>query len=171
MNTHPVGDPYTPPPSGSIAATPKESASATRVMRVTIWIFWVLLILSYPLDWFVAVFQPRKEAGEPDPTLSSILGVAALILVSLAVLFRWLVFQYLIHPKRLRPDSWKAALAGVGGALLVYALIKSVEIFGFILWLQAPSWPHYLAFAVPGCLLSFLTIPPWLMRRKGVGPP
>ena len=96
--------------------------------------------------------------------------MAALILVSLAVFFRWLFFQYLNHPKRLRPGSWKAAIAGVGGALLGYALIKSVEVFGFILWLQAPSWPHYLAFAVAGWLLSVLTIPPWLMCQQRTGP-
>ena len=135
-------------------------------MCVTVWIFWVLLILSYPLDLFVAVFQPRKGGGVPDATFASILGVAALVLVTLAVFFRWLFFQYLIHPKRLRPGSWKAAIVGVLGALLIYALIKSVEISGFILWLQVSSWPHYLAFAVPGCLLSFLAIPPWLMRHK-----
>ena len=34
--------------------------------------------------------------------------------------------------------------------------------------LHSHSWPHYLAFAVPGCQLSFPEIPPGLMRRNEV---
>lgn len=117
--------------------------------------------------WFTAGFQPRQELAGPDPKLASRLGVTSLVMIALAVFFRWLCFGFLIHPKRVRPGSWMAAVIAVVGALLVSALIKSVEISGFVLWLQSQSWPHYLAFAVPACLLSLAAIPPWLMRRTG----
>lgn len=72
MSDQPAGNPYAPPSSEPLPVPAKESMAATRVMGVTVWIFWVLLILSYPLDLFVAVFQPRKEEGRPDATFASI---------------------------------------------------------------------------------------------------
>lgn len=134
-------------------------------MAVVVWFFWVLLFLSYPVDALVASFQKLPQV-EPDQNLVSAFAFTAFMQLSLAVFLRWLFFRFLIHEKRLRPGSWPAAAVGIVGALVIFSQIKGVEVYGFILWLQYQSWPHYLGFAIPSFICFLLVLPPWLLRRR-----
>lgn len=139
-------------------------------MHVVVWFFWILLFFSWPLDFLVAAFQPSPEAAtEPGAELNSqfvrVLAVAAVVELLLAVFFRWLFFRFLMAPHRLRPGAWTAGAVGIFGALLVFSLIKIVEISGFILWLQSHSWRHFLLFSAPSFICFLVVIPTLLFLR------
>jgi len=168
MNPNPEAHISDPPTSIPPALPPLKGhrGSASIVMLVVAWVFWGGMLVSWPIDGLIAALQPPRIVGEPARNLVTVFGLMAFIQLALTLFFRWLFFRFLIHPKRLCPGTWQASFVGIFGVLLIYSQIKSVEIYGFILWLQVHSWPHYLAFAVPSFVFLVLMIPALVIRGK-----
>lgn len=87
-----------------------------------------------------------------------------------AVILRWLVFGILIRPGRLDPDTWKAAFLGIPGVILILGLVKSVDIYGFILILGSGRMEVYQLFMIASLIFHFLMLPPWMLRRRWLRP-
>lgn len=167
MSPDPTDNPFEPPTATSLAAQspPPWTRKAHVALTVTLWVLWVPLFISYFLDALIGVLQKVPPTAPNDRLVTSFAVTSCLQLI-LAGFLRWLFFRRLIGPDRVAPGSSQAVVLGIFGALVIFAVIRCVETYGFILFLQYHSWPLYLCFSIPSLICFLLMMPPLLLRWK-----
>ena len=133
---------------------------------VIAWVTWAFLFLSWPLDLLIVLLQEAGDSPPPDPALATVLGVMGAFLLTLSFALRWFLFRFLIHPKRIPIGSAWTIVAFLGGSLVIWALVKSVEIYGLVLAFISESMALYLAFWTPTLLVMVVHLPFFLDPRR-----
>lgn len=173
MTDNPYESPTTADPSG----TQNDRLTApSKVLLALTWVVWGFLLIGYFADLMVLVFgykdasvMPALEQMESsDLTMIGVLAFTATVTFGLVFLVRWVFFRLIIHPNRAVPGNWPAALFGILGMLIVYAMIKSVETYGMTLFFMSKVWVFYAAFAIPSLVLMIAHIPVLMLDKRVV---
>lgn len=145
--------------------TKPNQKGARLTIFVVLWLLWSCLFSSLAIDLFVASLT-EVTPTEADAKLINVFAITDFFALGFAVFLTWLFFSFLIHPTRLRIERWTGAAVAFGGALIVWAICKSIETHGFILFLQSNSWRAYLPFVAVSAL-SFLILNPHFLLTRG----
>ena len=139
-----------------------------KTAMIILWVLWGILLLAWPSNLLIALLQREPgEAPEPDLELISTLGYVGFFSLSLTFVLRWFLLRFLINQRRIPLTSpWSTAILVIG-SLMIWALTKSVEIYGLIIFLSSKSLPHYLGFWIPSILIMLIHMPFLLDPRRG----
>lgn len=157
----------TPPP---ILPAKTRMTGASITVLILAWLLWMLLILSYSTDLLIAwVGQDSKPPSEPQAAhndLAAAFAVCSGFQLLVIGFIRWLGLHFLITPRRLIPGTWPAAIVALLATALILGLIKSIEIYGMVLWFGTLSWWHYLPFYVFSLLVFLAHMPCFLLTGR-----
>jgi len=150
---------------------PQKRSKPTLVMLVIVWIIWIFLFLGWPTDLLVTMMKDSsfdmKLSGNED-SLSIMLAYVGFILLALSFAIRWFVFGFLIQEKRIKPGTVMACVVGIIGTLIVFAMTKSVEIYGLTLFLRGDpgSLLEQLIFWVPSLIVFIIHLLGWMIPKR-----
>ncbi|MEM1443151.1 MAG: hypothetical protein AAGF67_12465, partial [Verrucomicrobiota bacterium] len=86
--------------------------------------------------------------------------------LSFTFFLKWLLFRFLIHPKRIALSSPWAVVVFVLGSLVIWSMTKSVEMFGLILALRGDPLSYYVVFWVLSLVVMIIHMPFLLDPRR-----
>ncbi|WP_075086994.1 hypothetical protein [Verrucomicrobium spinosum] len=136
---------------------------ASITVLILAWLAWALLLLSYGIDLLIASFgHSPNQSSLPQPMnndFTAVLVACSVFQILVIAFVRWLGLHFLITPRRLIPGTWSAAIVALLVTGLILVLIKSIEVYGLILWFGSMSWPHYLPFYGVSLLLLLAHLP------------
>ena len=133
---------------------------------IVMWVIWAFLFLAWPTDMLVAFMSEQGEVTEIDKNLVGILGFVGFLVLCFTFALRWFLLRFLVNPKRIQISSPWAVVIFIIGSLMIWALTKSVEIYGLLMFLSTGSYPIYLAFWIPSILIMLLHMPFLLDPRR-----
>lgn len=156
-------------PSPILPAKTRLTGASITIL-VLAWLAWALLLLSYGIDILVASFghSPHQPSGlQPiNNDFTAVLVGCSVFQILVVGFVRWFGLHYLITPRRLIPGTWSAAIVALLATGFILLLIKSIEVYGLILWFGSMSWPHYLPFYGVSLLLLLAHLPCFLLTDR-----
>lgn len=117
-------------------------------------------------DLLVVLLREPGEATEPDKHFVAILGFIGFISLCLTFFLKWFLFRFLINPKRVQISSPWAIVILIIGSIAIWALTKSVEIYGLVFFFGSESIVLYLGFWIPSILVMLIHVPFLLDPRR-----
>ncbi|WP_038170487.1 hypothetical protein [Verrucomicrobium sp. BvORR106] len=156
-------------PSPILPAKTRLTGASITVL-ILAWLAWALLLLSYGMDILIASFgHSPNQPSQPRPInndFTAVLVACSVFQVLVVGFVRWFGLHYLIVPRRLIPGTWSAAIVALLTTGLILLLVKSIEVYGLILWFGSMSWPHYLPFYGVSLLLLLAHMPCFLLTDR-----
>lgn len=156
--------------SAPILPAKTRLTGASISVLILAWLAWALLLLSYGIDVLIASFgHSPNQPSRPQPMnndFTAVLVACSVFQILVIAFVRWLGLHFLITPRRLIPGTWSAAIVALLATGFILVLIKSIEVYGLILWFGSMSWPHYLPFYGVSLLLLLAHPPCFLLTDR-----
>ncbi len=93
-------------------------------------------------------------SGRPSLLVLTLVAAAQTVMV---LVMRWIFFRFMM--RNVDPAGMRRAVRCIGGVVVVYGMIKAMEIVGLRLWSGSGSLAHYYCFALPVFVLAALLMP------------